>query len=565
MRLAQHRPDRLRKLVRSFLNHTMMIESSTQPQLGWWTPQSASPVSEDAALRHALARLRQPLYLVNDHGRAAAANDGEATFGQATPPNALPLVGYAPPLAPEQFGDPDFLREYGLRYACAAGAMAHAITSVDIVEEMGKHGMLGFFGAAGLPLHAVEAALDRIARNLGDLPYGFNLIHSPHEPNLEEAVANLYLRRGLRHVCASAFLGLTLPIVRYRVHGIHRDPSGRIVTPNHVFAKVSRVEVATQFLSPPPEKFLRQLVESREITEEQAQLAAQIPMAQNLTAEADSGGHTDNRPAIALIPTMLALRDRMQAQFRYDRKLRVGAAGGIATPHAAAAAFAMGADYVMTGSVNQACVESGTSDVVRQMLAEAQQADVVMAPAADMFEMGVKVQVLKRGTMFAMRGAKLYELYQKYDAIDALPPEERRMLEEKYFRAPLETVWQNTQAFFRERDAAQLDRAAADPKYQMALIFRAYLGQASHWANRGEPSRKVDYQIWCGPAMGAFNEWVKGSFLESPQNRRVVTVALNILRGATLITRLNLLRMQGVRLPQEFWQIAPLPLEELQT
>ncbi len=26
-----------------------------------------------------------------------------------------------------------------------------------------------------------------------------------------------------------------------------------------------------------------------------------------------------------------------------------------------------------------------------------------MAPAADMFEMGVKVQVLKRGTLFAMR------------------------------------------------------------------------------------------------------------------------------------------------------------------
>ena len=33
-------------------------------------------------------------------------------------------------------------------------------------------------------------------------------------------------------------------------------------------------------------------------------------MAEDLTAEADSGGHTDNRPAITLLPTMLALRDR---------------------------------------------------------------------------------------------------------------------------------------------------------------------------------------------------------------------------------------------------------------
>ncbi len=507
-------------------------------------------IHEHSALRDALFQISRPLSFIEQSGQYTMTDSANAAV-------------YVPPIRPEQLGDADLLAEYGLRYPYMAGAMAHAITSVDIVEEMGKHGMLGFFGAAGLPAHAVEAALDRLAKNLGTRPFGSNLIHSPHEPKLEEAIVNSYLRRGLRFVCASAFLGLTLPVVRYRVHGIHCDSSGRIIAPNHVFAKVSRVEVAAQFLSPPPEKFLRQLVEQREITEEQAQLAAQIPMAQNLTAEADSGGHTDNRPAIALIPTMLALRDRMQAQYRYAMPLRVGAAGGIATPHAAAAAFAMGAAYVMTGSVNQACVESGTSDLVRQMLAETEQADVVMAPAADMFEMGVKVQVVKRGTMFAMRGAKLYELYQKYDSIDALPQAERRMLEEKYFRAPLDTVWQNTQSFFRERDATQINRANADPKYKMALLFRSYLGQASHWANRGEPSRKIDYQIWCGPAMGAFNEWVKGSFLERPENRRVATVALNLLYGAAVLTRLNLLRMQGVRLPQEFWQIAPLTLEEL--
>ena len=73
---------------------------------------------------------------------------------------------------------------------------------------------------------------------------------------------------------------------------------------------------------------------------------------------------------------------------------------GAVTPGSAAAAFAMGAAYIVTGSVNQACVESGTSDVVRDMLAEAGQADITMAPAADMFEMGVEVQVLKRGTTF---------------------------------------------------------------------------------------------------------------------------------------------------------------------
>src|SRR6202040_196837 len=122
-------------------------------------------------------------------------------------------------------------------------------------------------------------------------------------------------------------------------------------------------------------------------------------------------------------------RDRLQAQYRYDVPLRVGAAGGIATPASVAAAFAMGAAYVLTGSINQACVESGSSDTVREMLAQAEQADVTMAPAADMFEMGVKVQVLKRGTMFAMRAAKLYELYRGYASLDEIPATERAQLE----------------------------------------------------------------------------------------------------------------------------------------
>jgi len=34
----------------------------------------------------------------------------------------------------------------------------------------------------------------------------------------------------------------------------------------------------------------------------------------DLTAEADSGGHTDNRPALALLPAMMALRDELSSQ-----------------------------------------------------------------------------------------------------------------------------------------------------------------------------------------------------------------------------------------------------------
>jgi PfaD family protein len=462
---------------------------------------------------------------------------------------------YVAPLLPEQLGDQAFCREVGIRYPYLGGSMAKGISSVAMAEELGRAGMLGFFGAAGLPLAVVEAAVDSLAG--AGFPCGFNLIHSPHEPDLEAALAKLYLRKNVRIVEASAFLNLTLPLVRYRTGGIHRAADGTIIAPNRIIAKVSREELAEKFFSPPPEKLLRQLVDEGAITAEQAELASKIPMAQEVTAEADSGGHTDNRPAIALFPTILSLAGRMEQKFGYNVKLRVGLAGGIATPTAAAAAFAMGAAYIMTGSVNQACVESGTSDAVRKMLAETRQADVTMAPAADMFEMGVTVQVLKRGTMFPMRAAKLYEIYRSHAGLDAIPGPERDKLEKTLFLAPLADIWRDTRAFFQQRDPKQVERAERDPKHLMALVFRWYLGQAAHWAKDGATARMMDYQVWCGPAMGAFNEWVAGSFLADPEQRRVATVARNLLFGAALLTRANILRYQNVQLPVNF-RIEPL-------
>ena len=470
-------------------------------------------------------------------------------------PDNTPLDVYVAPLLPEQLGDQTFCREVGIRYPYLGGSMAKGISSVAMAEELGRAGMLGFFGAAGLPFSAVEAAVDTLTG--ANFPCGFNLIHSPHEPDLEAALAELYIRKNVRLVEASAFLALTLPLVRYRTHGIHRAADGTIIAPNRIIAKVSREELAEKFFSPPPEKLLRQLLDEGAITAEQAELATQIPMAQEVTAEADSGGHTDNRPAIALFPTIASLASRMEQQFGYGVKLRVGLAGGIATPAAAAAAFAMGAAYIMTGSVNQACVESGTSDTVRRMLAETRQADVTMAPAADMFEMGVTVQVLKRGTMFPMRAAKLYDMYRSHDGLDGIPGPEREKLEKTLFLAPLTDIWRDTRAFFLQRDPRQVERAERDSKHLMALVFRWYLGQAAHWAKDGTSTRTMDYQIWCGPAMGAFNEWASGSFLASPEQRRVATVARNLLFGAALLTRANILRYQNIQLPADF-RIEPL-------
>jgi trans-AT polyketide synthase, acyltransferase and oxidoreductase domains len=532
-----------------------------EPVVEAGVPRSGAvvPTSNGELLERSIERVGTPFLVIDRAGSHTLVEAGPDAYASGR------VVGFLPTVRPEFLGDASFRLAHGVRYAYVSGAMANGIGSVEIAEAMARAGMLGIFGAAGLPLRKIETAIDRLESSLGsDGTYGFNLIHSPNDPALEGEVVDLYLRRGVRLVEASAYLDLTLPVVRYRVRGIHRDASGQVVAGNRVMAKISRVEVASKFLSPPPERYLNELLKAGEITPEQAKLAEQVPMADDLTAEADSGGHTDNQAAVVLIPTMITLRDRLQRQYQFREAPRVGAAGGISTPWSAAAAFAMGASYVLVGSVNQACVESGSSDAVRKMLAEARQADIAMAPAADMFEMGVKVQVLKRGTMFAMRAAKLHEIYRAHDSLDKIPPAERSMLEKTIFKAPLETIWDQTRTFFLERDPSQVDRAGREPKHLMALVFRWYLGQSSRWANAGEPTRTVDYQVWCGPAMAAFNEWVKGSFLERPEERRVATVAMNILYSASVLIRARTLAAQGVPIPAGIPRLAPLPLAEIE-
>jgi trans-AT polyketide synthase/acyltransferase/oxidoreductase domain-containing protein len=533
--------------------------------IGWWQPAQNQPAIGDQALLEAIRRVTDPLFLINYNGKTAVSLEGTITIGNKKPSGSdvLPLIGYAPAMHPKDLGDPQFKKTHNLRYAYVVGAMANGITSVEMVEETGRNGMIGFFGAAGLLPNQIEAAIDLLQDRMGARSFGLNLIHSPTDPELEAATVDLYIRRGIRLISASAYLDLTLPLVYFRVKGIHRDNKGNVIFPGKVVAKVSRIEVAQKFLSPPPEKFLKILVDKNLISSEQAGLAAVIPMADDLTAEADSGGHTDNRPALTLLPTMLALRDEITAKYNYLNPVRIGLAGGIATPDSTAAAFAMGAAFVLTGSINQACVESGTSDTVRRMLAEAKQADVTMAPSADMFELGVKVQVLKRGTMFALRAAKLYELYSRYDNYAEIPTRQREIIERDIFRCSFQEEWEQTKNFFAQRDPKQIEIAENNPKHMMALVFRSYLGRSSTWAKSGDPSRKIDYQIWCGPSMGAFNQWAKGTFLEKRENRKTVTVAMNLMFGATVTTRVNWLRYQGITLPRRAGKFYPLELSKI--
>jgi len=137
------------------------------------------PTTRELTLERALSRVRDSFVVV------ARAGDYELLDAEPWPtPADLGEAGRRVALLaachPESLGDASFCADHQVRYPCMSGAMANGIGSVEIVEAMGRAGMLGIFGAAGLPIAKTEAAIDRLSRALNDTtPYGFNLIHSP--------------------------------------------------------------------------------------------------------------------------------------------------------------------------------------------------------------------------------------------------------------------------------------------------------------------------------------------------------------------------------------------------
>src|SRR5919201_846359 len=156
------------------------------------TAMPAFAPAEVAKLTH---RVRETVFVVVDPatGRYGVAVEG-AMVDPATP-GAPKVAAVLPPIYPEWLGDRSFTEVHGTRFPYVAGEMANGIATTRLVIEMAKHGYLGFFGAAGLDRARVDSALDELIGALGlDGPaWGSNLIHSPNEPALEEAVADLYI------------------------------------------------------------------------------------------------------------------------------------------------------------------------------------------------------------------------------------------------------------------------------------------------------------------------------------------------------------------------------------
>lgn len=252
-------------------------------------------------------------------------------------------------LTAEDFGDPEFKRTYGLYYAL------YSSTSTDQAIALGKTGFMGSVCPGGQSLEDVAWEIDKMKAALGEKTFLVNM-RSDCSADMQMDLVRLLIDKGVPGVETSSILAPTEALVYYRVKGI-REENGKIIVPHKIIARVSREEALENFVSPPAARIVADLLDGGRITAQEAILASRVPMADDITVEAVSGG----RPMVSALPAFRALVNRKQAEFGYQQKVRLGAAG-CGTGAGCLAAFEMGAAYVVTCGADMFGVEKFTGD-----------------------------------------------------------------------------------------------------------------------------------------------------------------------------------------------------------
>ncbi|MEU4876771.1 ACP S-malonyltransferase [Streptomyces sp. NPDC021608] len=412
-----------------------------------------------------------------------------------------------------------FRERYGLRRAYVLGSMYAGVSGPELVRAAAKAGLLAFLGTGGLALAEVERRLHELG--LGGA-HGVNVLHHPDAPDREAALIDLLLRHGVTLAEVSGFPRVTEQLVRFRLKG------GRIL------AKVQRTDVAAAFLAPPPAPLVARLLAAGAVTEAEAEAAASRPMADDLCVAADGGWLCTGADPLTLLPAVLRLRD---AGASPGPRVHVGCAGGIGTPEAVAAAFLLGADFVLTGSVNQCSVEAATSDRVKDLLQRANEYDVDTAPSPYQFELGLRSRYLKRGLFFPARASALHELWRRNTTPADLDEATRTRILERYLGGEYQPPT-------GPRTTPAPDTGA---RSEAAQPLRRYFDRGLRLALAGDPDHTVDYLVHCGPAMGAFNQAVAGTELEPWRARTVEAVGEVLMAGAAAHVTARSQALQGFR------------------
>jgi NAD(P)H-dependent flavin oxidoreductase YrpB (nitropropane dioxygenase family) len=257
----------------------------------------------------------------------------------------------------------------------------------DVVAAVSKAGGLGVLGIAGHSLDTIDVELDWIESELGDKPYGVDVL-IPAKTADTGAAANIQdlLPQEHRDFVAALLDKYGVPPLpddavdprAGRPTGRGQDMKGHAVHLIELAVSRPQIKLAASALGPPPpsmvdlahqhDTLVAALVGRREHAERQKAAGVDIIVAQGYEA----GGHVGEIGTMVLIPEIV---DAVAP-------LPVIAAGGIASGRQIAAALALGAQGVWTGSVWLTTAEAETHPVVKEKFLHATSSDTVRSRAS---------------------------------------------------------------------------------------------------------------------------------------------------------------------------------------
>lgn len=265
----------------------------------------------------------------------------------------------------------------------------------DVVAAVSKAGGFGVLGVASLTPEQLEIDLNWIEKQIGDRPYGVDVLvpaklygDDAGGLNTEELKASIpeQHREFVRRLLAKYGVP-ELPAGMSRDTG-HRQAISRADQLELVdLALRHPIKLAVNALGPPPPRFVEDahrkgvrvggLVGSKRHAVKQVEAGADLIIAQGYEA----AGHVGEITTMVLVPEVV---DAVKS-------VPVLAAGGIANGRQFAAALALGAQGVWTGSVWLTTEEAETHPVVKEKFLRATSSDTVRTRG----ETGKPVRLLK--------------------------------------------------------------------------------------------------------------------------------------------------------------------------
>ncbi|WP_459480607.1 ACP S-malonyltransferase [Clostridium saccharoperbutylacetonicum] len=424
----------------------------------------------------------------------------------------------------------NFTGEYKVKYPYVIGGIERGISSKEMIVKSGTEKILSFLGTKKMDLDEIEESIIYIKDRLTEgEPFGINITYDYFNSEISEKIINLCLKYNVKNIEVSGYTNIPNCVIRYKLEGIKRK-NGSLVCENRVFYNTARLNIE-ELLKPISESTVKNLSRER-INYEDVSIFRNISIIDGLTIKCDGNSNNNGFNILNILPVAVRVKNKVLEKFKYMNKIYIGVGGGIGNPEALAVSFMLGADYVVTDSINQCSIEANCSELVKDLLEQVGFEDTIYVPDAERFEIGGKVQVLKKGVMFPSRANKLYELYRQYDSYYEIDEKLRSQVEKKFFMKSFEEYYDECK---KGLSAEEINIIEKDEKKKMAVVFKRYLTESSLLAQKGVDEQRMNFQIYCSPAIGVFNNYVKDSELKDWRKRSVTKIAEVLMNDAKKI------------------------------